>query len=216
MRVEEVIQFLKRDRKLAKVMESTPLRLPKTNDDVYFTLLRSIVEQQLSTKAAATIWGRFLERFDGSPSPAAVLDHDVEVFRGAGLSYQKAGYIQNIARFALEDDLSKDYIDGLNDTDALAHLTRIKGVGRWTAEMILMFSLGRPDVFPVDDLIIRNAMILIYDVKSEKKQLYKDLEEIALTWGPYRTYACLILWDWYEGQVKGRALYGTEGITPQQ
>lgn len=208
--MKEVIAHLERDPRLAKVMSTTPLRLPNTHDDVYFTLLRSIVEQQLSTKAAATIWGRFLDRFDGYPSPDLVLQQPIEVFRGAGLSFQKAGYIQNIARFAQTEDLSKDYIDGLSDAEALAHLTRIKGVGRWTAEMILMFSLGRPNVFPVDDLIIRNAMVMIYDVKSEKKQLYIDLEAIALAWSPYRTYACLILWDWYEGQVKGRKLYGTD------
>jgi DNA-3-methyladenine glycosylase II len=207
--VKAVLKHLSLDQALAQVLETTPLRLPKTNDDVYLTLLRSIVEQQLSTKAAATIWGRFLERFKTYPHPEMVIAAEVEVLRACGLSYQKAGYLKNIAQFALEQDLSKAYIDGLNDQEALTHLTAIKGVGRWTAEMILMFSLGRPDVFPVDDLIIRNAMIRIYGVTSERKQLHLDLESIAEAWSPYRSYACLVLWDWYEGQVMGRELYGT-------
>ena len=206
--MEVVIEHLKRDQPLVPVLETTPLRMPRLNDDVYLQLLKAIVEQQLSTKAAATIWGRFRQLFDDYPHPEVVLDHDVEVFRGAGLSYQKAGYIQNIARFAQKDGLNKTHIDSLSDQEALNHLTQIKGVGRWTAEMILMFSLGRPDVFPVDDLIIRNAMIRVYDVTSEKRQLYRDLEAIAERWSPYRSYACFILWDYYEGQVMGRELYG--------
>lgn len=177
-------------------METVALRLPPTNEDVYLVLLKSIVEQQLSLKAAATIWQRLLERMVDYPSPDRILNTPVEDLRGVGLSYQKANYLQHIAHFAIENDLSFTHLSGMDDHETLRYLTQIKGVGKWTAEMIMMFSLGRTDVFPVDDLVIRNAMIDLYEVKSEKRQLIHDLEAIASRWRPYRSYACYLLWDW--------------------
>lgn len=195
--VQHIQESLAQDSVLFDVMSKIPLRPAKTNKDVYFTLLKSIVEQQLSLKAADTIWKRFLEKFDEYPHPSDVLEMDMAVLRSCGLSFQKAGYMQNIARFAQEEDLSDDFIHSLSDEEALAHLTQIKGVGKWTAEMILMFSLGREDVFPVDDLAVRVAMIKLYDVKSEKRQLFRDLEAIAEGWRPYRSYGTRLMWDWY-------------------
>ncbi|MEX2596877.1 MAG: hypothetical protein WEC59_08100 [Salibacteraceae bacterium] len=206
--MKEALHHLQKDLPLSKVLEHTPLRLPKINDDVYWMLLKAIVEQQLSTKAAATIWHRFQTRFKPYPHPKRVLASEVQHIRDLGLSFQKAGYIKNIADFAQRNELSSPALNEMNDREVITHLTQIKGVGRWTAEMILMFSLGRNDVFPVDDLIIRNAMIHIYDVKSEKRQLYRDLEAIAEKWSPYRSHACFVLWDYYEGRIKGRPLYG--------
>ncbi|MCO4807546.1 MAG: DNA-3-methyladenine glycosylase 2 family protein [Flavobacteriales bacterium] len=196
--IGQISLHLNSDEKLREILDLVPITEPTTDDDIYFVLMRSIVEQQVSVKAAATIWGRFLDLFDDYPHPDHVLAFSGDELNAAGLSFQKAGYIQNIARFSKEQDLSNSYINSLNDAAAVAHLTQIKGVGKWTAEMILMFSLNRPDVFPVDDLVIRNAMIKLYGVTCEKRQLIRDLEEIAEPWSPYRSYACYSLWSWFD------------------
>lgn len=194
--MREIIAHLNTDAQLANVLKTISLSIPPPHHDVYIVLMRSVVEQQLSLKAAATIWNRFLAMIDGYPSPEIILDLDIEKMRACGLSYQKAGYLKNIAEYALHGNLNDAYIQNLDDKEAILHLTKIKGVGRWTAEMILMFSLGRPDIFPVDDLVIRQAMISLYGVTSEKRKLITDLESIAEAWRPYRSYACFALWEW--------------------
>ncbi len=196
--MNHILAHLRRDKKLSGVLDKVELKEPAVDEDVYLILLRSISEQQVSLKAAATIWGRFLDLFDEYPHPELVLEYSVDQIQKCGLSFRKSEYMQNIARFAIEDDLSAGHIRSLDDEEAIAHMSKIKGVGKWTAEMILMFSLNRPDIFPVDDLVVRNAMIKLYSVKSERKQLYADLEEIANVWRPYRSYACYALWNWYE------------------
>ena len=138
--IGQISLHLNSDEKLREILDLVPITEPTTDDDIYFVLMRSIVEQQVSVKAAATIWGRFLDLFDDYPHPDHVLAFSGDELNAAGLSFQKAGYIQNIARFSKEQDLSNSYINSLNDAAAGAHLTQIKGVGKWTAEMILMFS----------------------------------------------------------------------------
>lgn len=194
-------EHLNRDEKLSLVLESVPIVPPETNTDIYFVLLKSIVEQQLSVKSAAAIWNRFLALFPAYPNPELVMLEDSNALRKVGLSYQKAGYLKNIARFSQEHDISSTYLSNLDDNAATKHLTQIKGVGKWTAEMILMFSLGRTNVFPVDDLVIRNAMVKLYAIQTEKKALMAELEALASNWAPYRSYACYVLWDWYEGKL---------------
>lgn len=169
--LDNITGHLKSDSKLSEVLALAPISKPTANDDIYFVLLRSIVEQQVSVKAAATIWGRFLTLFEDYPHPDLVLAFTGDELNAVGLSFQKAGYLQNIARFAKEQDLSAPYIHALSDEEVVKHVTQIKGVGKWTAEMILMFALNRPNVFPVDDLVIRNAMIKLYGITSEKRQL---------------------------------------------
>ncbi len=198
--MDEALQHLRKDSHLKTLLEQVPLRVPQQHPDVYLTLLRSIVEQQLSLKAAATIWKRFLALFDDYPKPEIILEKEDEYIKSCGLSFQKVNYIKNIAQFAISHDLSDAYVNSLNDHEALAYLTQIKGVGRWTTEMILMFSMGRQDVFPVDDLVIRKAMVSLYDVQSEKRALINDLEALAEQWKPYRSYACFVLWDWKDGK----------------
>tara|TARA_B110000046_G_scaffold31577_2_gene33647 strand:+ start:1174 stop:1797 length:624 start_codon:yes stop_codon:yes gene_type:complete len=192
--------ILSLDKRLALVLEHVPIVLPKTNDDVYFVLLKSIVEQQLSVKSAAAIWMRFLALYEANPSSDLILNTHSDALRSVGLSYRKAQYLKNIALFSQENDLSKSFLEELDDDQAIAHLTQIKGVGKWTAEMILMFALGRANVFPVDDLVIRNAMIRLYGLSSEKKALIIDMNSIAELWTPFRSYASYALWDWYEGK----------------
>jgi len=167
----------------------------KKTDDAYLALLNSIVSQQLSVKAAATIWGRFLDLFPKKyPEAKLILKMKDETMRGAGLSYQKAGYIKNIAEFSLKNSLDSKALNKLDDEALVAHLTQIKGVGKWTVQMIMMFSLQRMDVFPEDDLGIQNAIKKLYSLESDKQQLKKDMFQIAQKWQPFRTVACMYLW----------------------
>lgn len=186
---------LEKDRKLKKIISShEPVHVKKTNDS-YLALLNSIVSQQLSVKAAATIWTRFLDLFPKKyPEAKLILKMKDETIRGAGLSYQKVGYIKNIAEFSLSNPLDEKSLNKLDDETLIAHLTQIKGVGKWTVQMIMMFSLQRLDVFPEDDLGIQNAIKNIYGIESEKKQLKIDMQQVSQKWKPYRTIACMYLW----------------------
>lgn len=159
-------------------------------------MLSAIVSQQLSTKAAATIFGRFKALFPNeSPHPHLVLESPDEMLRGAGLSFQKIGYVRNVAAFAQGGNLEHAVIDAMEDEALIQHLTQIKGVGRWTVEMLLMFALERPDVMPVDDLGIQNAMKRHYGLEESGRALKARMIEIAENWRPYRTIACKYLWQ---------------------
>ena len=182
---------------LAAITENITLTELSPNEDVYLVLLESIVSQQLSVKASDTIFRRFLALFDNLyPEPNILMTIDMETLRGVGLSGQKAGYLKNVAQFALDKNLDAEKINALTDEEAVIHLSQIKGVGRWTAEMILMFSLCRPDVFPVDDLGIRQAMVKLYELDPQDKKLKARLTEIASNWRPHRSTACRYLWRW--------------------
>lgn len=194
--LESAFLTLEKDPILVPLLNSIPLRIPNTNEDVYFVLLKSIVEQQLSLKAAATIWSRFLATFQSYPHPELVLSQPSETLRLAGLSHQKISYLRNIAHFALAQPLNIHHISNKSNEELITLFTQIKGVGRWTAEMILMFSLGRHDVFPVNDLVIRNTMKHLYGVTEDKAALIKKLESISDAWRPYRSYGCFLIWDW--------------------
>ena len=162
---------------------------------MYAGLIRSIVSQQLSVKAASTIHNRFLNLFkDGYPSANELQKLEFEKLRGVGLSGQKTNYVRNVAVFFTENDLFEK--DWTSDTDheIIALLTQIKGVGKWTVQMILMFVLSREDVFPVLDLGIQQGIIEVYGLTEEKKELHAKMEEIAKPWKPYRSVACLYLW----------------------
>ena len=166
------------------------------NPDLYFILIRSIVSQQLSIKAASTIFDRFLCLFPKKyPNAKKILKLDNEKLRAAGLSYQKASYIKAVATYALTHDLTSQHIDKLSNEEIILELTAIKGVGKWTVEMILIFGLKRPDVFPYDDLIVKNRIITLYHISSKGKQLKTDCHQIAEHWKPYRSIASLFLWE---------------------
>ena len=129
--------------------------------------------------------------------PQQVLDTPFDKLRAIGLSNAKTQYVQNVARFATEQGLDDSKLDSMSNEDAIEYLTQIKGVGRWTTEMLLMFTLGREDLFAVDDLGIQNAMIGLYKLgKLDKKKLKIRMVKIAEKWSPYRTYACMHLWRW--------------------
>jgi DNA-3-methyladenine glycosylase II len=187
---------LKKDKKLKKVIERVGSLSSRNNPDLYLALMRAIVGQQLSVKAAATIWGRFIALFkDGYPDPKKLLKIKDDKLRAVGLSYQKAGYLKNIALFSIEKTLDYKKLKLKPDEELIEYLVEIKGVGRWTVEMILMFSLNREDVFPKDDLGIQNGIKNLYKLESKnKKELFKDMELIAEKWRPYRTLACMYIW----------------------
>ena len=188
---------LSQDPVLKKVVEAYELPEDHIRPDAYLSLIRAIVGQQLSTKAAKTIYERFLNLFEEKyPDPETLLKMDIETLRTAGLSRNKAQYIKNIADFAINEGLQKEDLDHLSDEEAIKHLISIKGVGKWTVQMLLMFSLDRPDILPVDDLGIQQAMIGLYGIEEEGKSLKKKMLEIAEPWRPYRTTASRYLWIW--------------------
>jgi DNA-3-methyladenine glycosylase II len=195
----EYVLHLGKDRRLKKLIDQhqEPLSIKKQKDIVFY-LCASIMSQQLSTKVAHTIRQRFLDLFGGHPpTPEQILNIPQTGLRAIGLSNAKSNYVLNVARFAVEQGLDHRKLSKMENEEVIAYLTQIKGVGRWTAEMLLMFGLGREDVFSIDDWGIQNAMIHIYKLDREDKKLFREkLLKISGKWSPYRTYACLYLWRW--------------------
>ena len=193
---KEILNHLKNDDILyqAIINLDTEIR-PELDIDIYHSLLSSIVSQQLSTKVVRIIWNRFTDLFvEGYPDPEILLSKDHDILRGIGLSNSKANYVKNVAEFKLTNDMSFDFLQTKSDEEIIAYLSQIKGVGKWTVQMILMFPMDRPNVFPVDDLGIQNAMKGLYSIALEKKELKAKMIEIASVWEPYRTLASKYLW----------------------
>lgn len=202
MSKRDAIKHLKKDKVLATLIKRVGELEARGEKDLYLALLRSVVGQQLSVKAAATIWQRFINLFkDGYPHASAVLALSDETLRAAGLSFQKAGYIKNIARFSTEKTLDYTKLKHKPDDELIEYLVQIKGVGRWTVEMILMFGLGRPDVLPLDDLGIQNGIKALYGVEAQKKELFQQMVQIAEAWRPYRTMACRYIWRYKDAEL---------------
>jgi DNA-3-methyladenine glycosylase II len=161
--------------------------------DPYGALLRSIVGQQLSTKAARTIFDRLKGLFGGrTPSPAELIDADPEQLRAAGLSRAKVAYLRDLAERVEDGELDLERLAELPDDEVFEQLTAVKGLGRWTVDMFLVFHLGRPDVLPVGDLGIRRAAQLAYGLDDLPDP--EQLGRIAEPWRPWRSLACLYLW----------------------
>jgi DNA-3-methyladenine glycosylase II len=201
---DSYIVHLSKDKKFARIVTGQEVLKLTKRRDIYLYLCYSIVSQQLSTKVASIIRKRFLSLYTGKPNPEQILATPIETLRSIGLSGAKANYVQNVARYAVEFGMDHSVLSKMNDEEIIEYLTRIKGVGRWTAEMLLMFTLGRQDVFAADDLGIQQAMIRIYKLdKSDKKKLREDMLRISARWSPYRTYACLHLWRHKDEIVQG-------------
>ncbi len=193
----EYIIHLSKDKRLKKLIDGHQgMKLVKRKK-LYLYLCASIMSQQLSSKVADTIHKRFLNLYGSEPTPQQILDTPFETLRGIGLSNAKANYVRNVARFAIDPGMEYTQLVRMNNEEVIAYLTQIKGVGRWTTEMLLMFALGRPDVFAADDLGIQNAMLHLYKLdNSDRKKFREKILEISGKWSPYRTYACLHLWHW--------------------
>jgi DNA-3-methyladenine glycosylase II len=162
--------------------------------DIFNALVRSIISQQLSLSSARAIYGKFIKLFDEILTPDKLIDIDFQDLRNSGLSGQKANYVKNVAVFFKEKALHKFDWNSTSDKEVVDLLTQIKGVGVWTAQMLLMFSLDRLDVFPVGDLGIRLGMKKFYGIDSEGKKLFVELENIANKWKPYRTIGSKLIW----------------------
>jgi len=190
-----------------------PVDLRADSDNPFRSLARSIVFQQLSGTAAGTIFGRFVALFDPDaqvdpnmrrsnpaweppkgyfPQPGELLAVDDETLRSAGLSRQKVASLRSLAEHFASGELGSEAFDAWEDEDIIAHLTRVRGIGRWTAEMFLMFHLQRPDVLPVNDVGINRAIMKQYGLDA--LPLPDRVREIGDPWRPHATAACLYLW----------------------
>ena len=180
---------------LADVIKNAPLPAFVPHKNYYQELVESIISQQLSVKAAATILKRFKELFSADfPTPEDILATDIEVLRGVGLSRQKSSYIKDLAIRVLEGSIQFSHLDSLSNREVIDELVQIKGVGVWTVHMFLLFCMGRLDVLPTGDLGIKNGMYKLYDLPE--KPTPEDMEMIALNnnWHPYESVASWYVW----------------------
>ncbi|MGI8950648.1 MAG: DNA-3-methyladenine glycosylase family protein [Chitinophagaceae bacterium] len=197
----EYITHLQKDKKFA-IIATEALPTLRRRKNIALRLMASIMSQQLNTKVAKIIYHRFLELFNGEePSPEQVLAMPSERLRAIGLSNAKVSYVHNVAKFCIDEKITDKKLLKMSNEEIIELLTKIKGIGRWTVEMLLMFTLGREDVFAVDDWGIQNAMVKLYKIKSEnKKEIKEKMLKLSAKWKPYRTYACLHLWQWKDNK----------------
>ncbi len=210
---DTIIAHLRQDAVLRPIVDE--LSFPEDRihlSEVYPALLRAVVGQQVSTKAAAAIYRRFLELFDldpgdplAKPAPRVLAKADLLDLRNAGLSRSKAVYLQALAEYFLANPKAETKLRAMSDEDAITELTAIKGVGRWTAEMMLIFAMGRQDLLPLDDLAIYQSIVELYglDPTAKPRQLKPEMTAIAEAWRPYRSIACLYLYGWRNSLRKG-------------
>jgi DNA-3-methyladenine glycosylase II len=179
---------------IAKVMDTVGPYRPgdRTGGSHFHALIRAMVFQQLSGKAATTILHRFLDLYPNrTPTPAEILATSDAQLRAVGLSRQKIGYVRDLSTRLQNGELPLDHVDTLGDAELIAHLVQVKGIGKWTAQMFLMFKLGRVDVLPELDLGIQNAIKRAY---RKRKVTPKDVLRIGAKWTPYSSIACWYLW----------------------
>ena len=179
---------------LATVIASHPAPTFRPHTDYYRELVESIVSQQLSVKAAATIMKRFVDSFEHFPEPQEILDRDFEELRSVGLSGQKTNYIRDLAQKILDGDVTFDHLDDLSNAEIIAELTAVKGIGEWTVHMFLIFCMGRLNVLATGDLGVRNGIQKLYDLD----QLPSPTDIIAISekndWAPYQSIVCWYAW----------------------
>jgi DNA-3-methyladenine glycosylase II len=192
------IIHLSKDKKLKKILTLQDKYVLTKQKKIYLHLCRSIISQQLSTKVAAVIFNRFLKLYKTkTPTLQQIIDTPFETLRSIGFSNAKANYVKNVCTFFIEEKITDAKLHKMSNESLIQYLTKIKGVGQWTVEMILMFTLGREDVFALDDLGIQQAIIKLYELEPlNKKELKIQMEQISERWKPYRTYACKYLWGW--------------------
>lgn len=183
-----------RDPVLAGVIDRVGPFEASYEPDLWWALVDAIASQQLSVKAAATIVGRLdaLTPEGSHPTPAEILAQPDEALRACGLSGAKTRYVKDLASRWVDGSLEPDRLPGMSDEEVVEHLTAVKGIGRWTAEMILIFTLGRPDIFPVDDLGLKVAMQRAYGLAERPGK--EEMLEIGEAWRPHRSVASLYLW----------------------
>jgi DNA-3-methyladenine glycosylase II len=164
----------------------------KPDADIFLGLLDAIVSQQLSVKASATIFGRFKALFPNGVTPSGVIETSIDDIRACGFSRGKAAYVHDLCAHVLDGRLELDHLDTLPDDEVVTELTAVKGIGRWTAEMILIFHLNRPDILPLDDLGIREAFKRLYNLDDRPGP--DEMTLIAEPWRPWRSVGSWYLW----------------------
>lgn len=187
---------LRTDPVAAKLIEKHGPYKPRPGGDPYGRLVRNILFQQLAGAAATTIMNRFFAlhgKSDRPPTPKQILSTQDAAFRGAGVSYQKMGYLRDLARHVHDKKLDLKNIDKLTDEEVIESLTAVKGIGEWTAHMYLMFHLGRPDILPVGDLGVQKGMQRAYNLR--KLPTPKHMQRIARPWTPYRSVGSWYMWQ---------------------
>lgn len=196
------IIHLSKDKKLSKIIALQQKYELQKRNHVHLHLCSSIMSQQLSTKVAAVIYARFLALFKKQhPSPKDIVAIPFDELRAIGLSNAKTSYVLNVCNFFIDNKITDARLHKMDNEELMGLLVQIKGVGRWTVEMILMFTLGREDVFAVDDLGIQQAMTKLYKLDAtDRKSLKLKMLSLSEKWKPYRTYACRYLWGWKDGK----------------
>ena len=195
---ESVEALAAREPAFARVVEKYGVPEPRNSERGAHTLLRTIVGQQVSVAAARSMWAKLEAGFGSPPDLKKLLNASDEEMRAAGMSRQKAGYIRSLAALVLSGDLDLDSLPN-DDEEAIAHLTQIKGIGRWSAEIYLLFAEGRPDVFPAGDLAVLVEIGRLLGMPGKPSE--KELRELAEPWRPHRGAAAVLAWHSYNSAV---------------
>lgn len=187
---KEMEHLKRKDQRLGAAIERVGLIKREVNPDLFSSLINSIVGQQISTKAQLTVWKRMQERFQPF-TPETLNKVDVETIQACGISMRKAGYISGITSAILNKEVNLQSLAEMPDEEVIKELTKFKGVGIWTAEMLLTFSMQRPDVVSFGDLAIQRGMRMLYGHKKITRELFKKYKR---RYSPYGTVASLYLW----------------------
>lgn len=182
------------DPKILKVLKTVNLDEwfeDRPSEDHFYNLTRNIIYQQLAGKAASTIFGRFEQLVGGNVKPEKIVQFEDQAFRDCGLSWAKAKYVKDLASKVLSCEVVLENLDTLDDQSVIAELTKVKGIGRWTAEMFLMFTLHRPNIFSYGDLGLKNGFAKLYGIESPR---VTDIESVVNKWDPFKTYGSIALW----------------------
>ena len=192
------IAHLSKDKKFKKIIELQEPYVLIKRKNVHLHLCTSIMSQQLSTKVADVFHKRFLNLYDTkNPTAAQIAETPFETLRSIGLSNAKANYVLYVCKFFIDEKITDAKLHKMSNEELIKYLTQIKGVGQWTVEMVLMFTLGREDVFALDDLGIQQAICKLYKIDAtDKKAMKEKMLAVSKKWSPYRTYACRYLWGW--------------------
>ncbi|MEO7265475.1 MAG: DNA-3-methyladenine glycosylase 2 family protein [Ferruginibacter sp.] len=199
---------LSKDKKFKKILDLQEAFVLEKRKNVYLHLCYSIMSQQLSTKVADVFHRRFLALYGGiDPTANQIANTPFETLRAIGLSNAKANYVLNVSRFFIDKKVTDGHLHKMSNDELIKFLSQIKGVGQWTVEMILMFTLGREDVFAVDDLGIQQAICKLYKIDAtDKKTMKQHMLKISAKWSPYRTFACRYLWAWKDNAPKAQPM----------
>ncbi len=192
--------FAVADPKILKVLTTVNLDEwfeDRSSEDHFYNLTRNIIYQQLAGKAASTIFGRFEQLVGGKVKPKKIVQFEDQAFRDCGLSWAKAKYVKDLASKVISREVILENIDTLDDQSVITELTKVRGIGRWTAEMFLMFTLHRPNIFSYGDLGLKNGFAKLYGIKDPT---VKDIEAVVDNWAPYKTYGSIALWHYLDNR----------------